>query len=166
MVTGTLPMPVYVYMYTLHIILTVCQHPQIQIILKLIDFSLLLWGKIGSMWLHEAQRVRDWKHIIRNIGRLAMFFFLFLSPSPSPLYFHITGFLESTVDPFKQSTTNWISMSINIILHCYITLYVLKQTALCKFTLPFNNWPKKMLSSYRKISDLRLCWADHSGRAD
>jgi hypothetical protein len=42
MVTGTLPMPVYVYMYTLHIILTVCQHPQIQIILKLIDFSLLL----------------------------------------------------------------------------------------------------------------------------
>ena len=42
-----------VCMYTLHIILTVWRHPQIQIILKLIDFSLLLGGNTGSMWRHE-----------------------------------------------------------------------------------------------------------------
>ena len=35
---------------TLHIIVAACRHPQIQIILKLIDLSLRRGGKIASMW--------------------------------------------------------------------------------------------------------------------
>lgn len=97
---------VYMYIYTLYIILTVYQHPQIQIILKLIDFSLLFWGKIGSMWRHEPQRVRDGKHITRNIGRLCHVFLLVSVTSPYTLYFNITGLPENRVDALKQSTLN------------------------------------------------------------
>jgi hypothetical protein len=58
-------------------------------------------------------------------------FFLFLSPSPSTLCFNITGLLESTVDPFKHSTFNWISIIIILFRYIlgYTTLYVLKRTA-------------------------------------
>ena len=60
---------------------------------KINRFLITARREYGKYVTTRTHRVRDWKHIIRNIGRVAMFFILCLSTTPSTLYLNIIPLL-------------------------------------------------------------------------